>query len=317
MNKIKKISVIIPVYMNEGSLHETYVNVAGTLKELKNEFDYQIIFINDGSIDNSLQELRSIEKLDNKVSVINFTRNFGQVSAVLAGFERADGDLLINTSADMQDPPELITEMISKWREGYKVVACERAGREDSFFAKITSKIFYRLIKISIPRMPTGGFDYFLLDKVVYKRIFQLSEHNSFVQGDILWFGYEPFFIKYSRRKRTIGKSRWTLWKKLKYSIDGLIYTSYLPIRLMSMLGLITSFLGFLYALVVVALYFLKETPFTGYAPIMIVLLVVSGLIMFMLGIIGEYLWRTYDRVRNRPKYILEEKNTLLEKGKN
>ena len=117
------------------------------------------------------------------------------------------------------------------------------------------------------------------------------------------------FFIKYSRKKRPVGKSQWTLWKKLKYFIDGLIYTSYLPIRLMSLLGLITSFLGFLYALVVIALYFLKETPFTGYAPIMIIILVVSGLIMFMLGIIGEYMWRTYDQVRRRPHYIIKDEH--------
>jgi glycosyltransferase involved in cell wall biosynthesis len=307
----KKITVIIPVYMNEGSIYKTYVNVTGVLKNLGNSFDYEITFINDGSTDNSLQEIESIEKIDQKVSIVNFTRNFGQVSAVLAGFEFSESDLLINISADMQDPPELIEQMIEKWEEGYKVVACERIGREDSFIAKITSKIFYQLIKISIPKMPVGGFDYFLLDREVYKKIFDMSEHNSFMQGDILWLGYEPCFIKYTRRKRQFGKSQWTLWKKLKYFIDGLIYTSYLPIRLMSMLGLITSFLGFLYALAVVAAYFLNETPFTGYAPIMIVLLVVSGLIMFMLGIIGEYLWRTYDQVRRRPRYIIKNKQQV------
>ncbi len=305
----RKISVIIPVYMNEGSIHKTYVNITAVLKNVENTYDYSILFINDGSTDNSFVEIDSIQKIDSKVRIVNFTRNFGQVSAVIAGFEMTDSDLIINISADMQDPPELIEQMIKKWEEGYIVVACERIGREDSIIAKITSKIFYSLIKISIPKMPIGGFDYFLLDKVAYKKIVNMGEHNSFIQGDILWLGYEPFFIKYSRKKRPVGKSQWTLWKKLKYFIDGLIYTSYLPIRLMSLLGLITSFLGFLYALVVIALYFLKETPFTGYAPIMIIILVVSGLIMFMLGIIGEYMWRTYDQVRRRPHYIIKDEH--------
>lgn len=302
-----KISVLVPVYMNEGTLHKTYVNIAGILKSYEKNYDYNIVFVNDGSHDNSSKELESVAKLDKNVKIINFTRNFGQVSALLAGFEIADGNLLVSISADMQDPPELIEEMIKKWEEGYKVVACERIGREDSLIAKITSKIFYRIIKVSLPKMPVGGFDYFLLDKEVYKKIFNMGEHNSFMQGDILWLGYEPFFIKYTRKKRPVGKSQWTLWRKLKYFIDGLIYTSYMPIRLMSLLGLITSFLGFIYAAVVVALYFLNETPFVGYAPIMIVFLVVSGLIMFMLGIIGEYLWRTYDQVRGRPRYIIKD----------
>jgi dolichol-phosphate mannosyltransferase len=293
--------------MNEGSLHKTYVSVAGVLKTLENKYDYSITFVNDGSFDNSLEELKSIEKLDANVKIINFTRNFGQVSALIAGFENSDSDLLVSISADMQDPPELILQMINKWEEGFRVVACERAGREDSYIAKLTSKIFYRLIKISIPKMPVGGFDYFLLDREVYTKIFNMKEHNSFIQGDILWLGYEPCFIEYTRLKRSIGKSQWTFWKKLKYFIDGLIYTSYLPIRIMSLLGLVTAFLGFLYALVVVGLYFLNETPFTGYAPIMIVLLVVSGLIMFMLGIIGEYLWRTYDQVRKRQLYVIKD----------
>ena len=153
----RKISVIIPVYMNEGSIHKTYVNITAVLKNVENTYDYSILFINDGSTDNSFVEIDSIQKIDSKVRIVNFTRNFVEVSAVIAGFEMTDINLIIYISADMQDPPELIEQMIKKWEEGYIVVACERIGREDSIIAKITSKIFYSLIKISIPKMPIGG----------------------------------------------------------------------------------------------------------------------------------------------------------------
>jgi len=291
--------------MNEGSLQKTYDNLI-KMKFARN-YQYEIIFINDGSRDNSLKELLTIREKDKNVKIINFTRNFGQVAAIEAGFEFATGDLLINISADLQDPTQLIEQMIDKWKEGFKVVACERTEREENLITKITSKIFYSLIKINLPKMPLGGFDYFLLEKEVYKQIVKLDERNSFLQGDVLWFGYEPYFIQYKRLKRPIGKSQWSLWKKIKYFIDGLIYTSYIPIRLMSLLGIIVSLVGFVYSIVVVILYFSNQTPFKGYAPIMMLLLIVSGLIMFMLGIIGEYLWRIYDEVRRRPLYIIKD----------
>lgn len=306
MNK-KKISIIIPVYRNEGTLHKTYVGLISNLKEVSNRYSYEIIFINDGSDDNSLDELLKIKKIDKNVIVIDFVRNFGQQSAILAGFQHAKGDAVIHISADLQDPPNLIINMIKGWKGGYKVVACERIDREDDFISKITSKIFYKLIKVAVPRMPTGGFDYFLVDKKVYKKVLDFDERNSFIQGDLLWLGYEPYFIKYKRLKRTVGRSQWSFGKKIKYFIDGLINTSYLPIRVMSFIGVATSFIGFAYAIVVLFSRIFNNIPFQGYAPIMIVLLISSGLIMLMLGLIGEYLWRIYDEVRKRPQYFIKK----------
>jgi dolichol-phosphate mannosyltransferase len=166
----KLISIIIPVYRNEGSLHPTYVNLKAILEDISASYDYEIIFINDGSDDDSLKELFAIKKIDSNVKIIDFVRNFGQVSAIQAGFEDARGDLLVNISADMQDPPSLILDMIRKWEDGYKVVACSRADREDDLISRITSKIFYDLMRVSVPKMPRGGFDYFLLDRAVYKK---------------------------------------------------------------------------------------------------------------------------------------------------
>ncbi|MGA2667408.1 MAG: glycosyltransferase family 2 protein [Ignavibacteria bacterium] len=303
----KLITVLIAVYMNEGSLHRTYIELKRILNQISEKYLYEIIFVNDGSTDNSLKEIKSIKEIDKCVRVINFTRNFGQVAAIHAGFDNAKGDIIVNISADMQDPVQLILQMLEKWEEGYMIVACERSSREDSFISKITSKLFYRIIKKSEHYMPVGGFDYFLLDRCVYENIAKSNQRNTFLQGDILWFGYTPYFIPYERQKRLLGKSMWNLWKKIKYFIDGVIYTSYLPIRLMSFIGIITSLLGLCYAVIVFIAWLLNETPFTGYAPIIITLLIVSGLIMIMLGIIGEYLWRTYDQVRGRPRYIVKE----------
>lgn len=304
----KLISVLIAVYMNEGSLHRTYIELKRILNQISNNYSHEIIFVNDGSTDNSLKEIQSISEIDNCVKIINFTRNFGQVAAIHAGFENAMGDAVVNISADMQDPVELILQMLEKWEAGYMIVACERSSRDDSFVSKITSKLFYKIIKISEHYMPVGGFDYFLVDRCVYEKIAKSNQQNTFLQGDILWFGYTPYFIPYERQKRMVGKSMWNLWKKIKYFIDGVIYTSYLPIRLMSFIGIITSMFGLCYALIVVIAWLLNKTPFTGYAPIIITLLMVSGLIMLMLGIIGEYLWRTYDQVRGRPQFIIKDK---------
>ncbi|OGH16800.1 MAG: hypothetical protein A3C30_00465 [Candidatus Levybacteria bacterium RIFCSPHIGHO2_02_FULL_40_18] len=305
--KKKLISVVVPVYRNEGTLYKTYISLISVLRELLSRYAYEIIFINDGSDDNSLNELLKIKKVDRNVTVIDFVRNFGQQSAILAGFQHAKGNLLIHISADLQDPPDLITKMIEKWNKGYKVVACARIDREDDFISKITSKIFYSLIKVAVPKMPAGGFDYFLVDNEVYKRVLSFDERNSFIQGDLLWLGYEPYFIKYKRLKRVIGKSQWNFTKKIKYFIDGFINTSYLPIRIMSFIGVMTSFLGFIYALVVLFARLFNDIPFQGYAPIMIVLLIASGLIMMMLGVIGEYLWRIYDEIRKRPQYLIKK----------
>jgi dolichol-phosphate mannosyltransferase len=303
----KLISVLIPVYMNEGSLHETYVKVAGILKQVSGTYDYEMIFINDGSKDNSYNELLEIAKLDDKVRLINFTRNFGQQAALYAGFEEAKGDCMVTLSADLQDPPEMIIEMTGKWEEGYKVVAGRRIGREDRFIAKISSKMFYYLINKTVPMMPKGGYDYFLTDKIVYKKAFELDDRNNFLQCDILWLGFEPYFIDYTRKKRTVGRSQWSTSKKIKAFIDGIINTSYIPIRLMSLIGITTSVLGFLYSIAVFFSWLFQDTPFSGYTPIMMALLILCGLIMTMLGVIGEYLWRSYDQVRGRPRYVIKK----------
>jgi glycosyltransferase involved in cell wall biosynthesis len=309
-----KISFIIPVYRNEGSISITYDKLTGLLNRLGH--DYEFVFINDGSDDGSMDEIMSLYKKDNNVKAISFSRNFGQAAAIIAGYREVTGDVSVNMSADLQEPVELIEEMIARWQEGNEIVIGHRIDREDGFIANNTSKIFYRLMQYANPKMPDGGFDFILMDRKALDAINMIDERNRFIQGDILWLGFSTVFIPYSRLKRTIGKSQWTFTKKLKYFIDGLLNTSYIPIRLMSLLGMCFSVIGFLYALVIVYNRIINNTPFIGWAPIMIIILIVGGLIMLMLGIIGEYVWRTYDETRKRPLYIIKDKFTRDEESR-
>lgn len=302
------ISFVIPVYRNQGSLQLTYEGITSIFSTELKKFQYEFIFVDDGSDDGSLNELLQLRKTDERVKILSFSRNFGQVAAVIAGFKEAHGDWVVTLSADLQDSPELLVEMAASWQAGNDIVVCYRQEREDSFVARATSKIFYGLIARSLPNMPTGGFDYVGVSRAAVNELNKLDERNRFFQGDLLWLGYRTAFLPYKRKVRTIGKSQWNLKKKLKYFIDGLLNTSYLPIRYMSLLGIVTALLGFLYTIIIIVGYFFQATPFPGWAPIMVVLLMIGGMIMFMLGIIGEYIWRIYDEARHRAIYIVKER---------
>jgi glycosyltransferase involved in cell wall biosynthesis len=291
----KTVSFVIPVFRNQGSIRLTYGQIVAMMRDAYPDLGCQVVLVDDGSDDGSLEEMRATHRDDPTVECLCFSRNFGQIPAIVAGFRAARGQATVILSADLQDPVRLIADMIAEWLAGNEIVICYRISREDSAVAQLTSRVFYGLIKYTNPRMPAGGFDFVLLGEKPSRIFASFRERNRFFQGDILWMGFPTKFIPYSRQRRTIGKSQWTLAKKIKYFIDGLLNTSYLPIRLMSLLGLITSLSGFAYAVVVVFLRLTGRTPFLGYAPLMIVMLVLGGMNMIMLGIIGEYIWRIYD----------------------
>ncbi|MES2386719.1 MAG: glycosyltransferase family 2 protein [Bacteroidota bacterium] len=302
-------TVLVPVYFNEGSLEKTYELIMTQVVAANPTRSYEFVFIDDGSGDGSYAELLGIKaKNPDNVTVIKLSRNFGQVSAFMAGYSLARGKCIINISADLQDPPHLINEMLDNhFNHGFQIVICTREAREESYFRRKTSKLFYAWMKkLSFKNMPEGGFDFALISARVKNIILSQREANPFWQGQILWTGFAIKWIPYTRLAREIGTSRWTFAKKVKYLLDGVLSYSYYPLRLMSGIGLITALIGFLYALVVIAQYFMGGAPFQGWSPIMIVLLVVSGLQMLMLGIIGEYLWRTLDQTRNRGQFIIE-----------
>jgi dolichol-phosphate mannosyltransferase len=303
---MKKLSFIIPVFRNQGSLKPTYDKILNEVISIQVNYDYEFIFVNDGSDDDSLNELIKLHEADSKVKVISFSRNFGQVPAIVAGLKAATGDLAINMSADLQDPPKLINDMIEAYDQGNEIVICYRLDREDTFISKKVSALFYGLMNFANNRIPKGGFDFLLLGRKAIDSINQINERNRFFQGDIMWLGFPVKYIPYKRLRREIGKSQWTLSKKVKYFIDGMLNTSYLPIRFMTLVGIISATCGFIYTVVIVYNRLINNIPFKGWAPIMILILIIGGLIMLMLGVIGEYIWRIYDETRNRPYYIID-----------
>ena len=304
-----KISFVIAVYRNEGAIHKTYEKIRSVFAELLADYEYEIVFVDDGSDDGSLQEILDIKKDDPRIKAITFTRNFGQMAAMLAGLKEASGDAIINISADMQDPVEIIPQMVQKWRGGGEIVVCYRTDRSDTFAAKLFSRFAYGALRLSMPQIPPGGFDFVLMDRKALDEFNAIDVRNRFFQGDLLWTGYRTCFIPYVRLKRTIGKSQYNFRKKLKNFLDAFLDASYLPIRFISLLGIVTSLMGILYSITIVISWFFGATPFTGWAPIMIAILLVGGLIMVMLGIIGEYIWRIYDEVRKKPNYVVREKH--------
>jgi len=304
---MKRISFVIPVFRNERAVTMTYQQIRQVLASDLSTYGYEVIFIDDGSDDGSLEELLTIRNADPNVQVVSFTRNFGQMAAILAGFKQATGDLIVQLSADLQDPIGLVPQMVAAYERGSEVVACHREHREDGLSRRLTSRVLYGILRLSLPQIPSGGFDYILLDRKVVDAFNSVDVRNRFFQGDILWFGYRTTFIPYTRLKREIGKSQYTFGKRLKNSLDAILDSSYLPIRFISLVGVITAFVGFLYAVDIVYEKLRHNIPLTGWAPIMILILVIGGVLMLMLGIIGEYVWRIYDEVKGKPNYIVRQ----------
>ena len=303
-----KVSFVIPVYQNEGALSKTYANIYELFKFTLSEYSYEIIFVDDGSTDGSLEEILELNHSDQNVKVISFTRNFGQMAAMIAGFKEATGNATINISADMQDPAELIPEMIKTWNDGAEIVICYRTDRSDNISAKLFSKIAYALLRYSIPQIPAGGFDFVLMDRKVLDTFNGIDVRHRFFQGDLLWTGYKTSFIPYVRLKRTLGKSQYNFTKKLNNFLDAILDASNLPIRFISLTGIVVSIAGILYGVTIFFAWLTGKIPFQGWAPIMMVILILGGLTLLRLGIIGEYIWRINSEVRKKPNYIIREK---------
>jgi glycosyltransferase involved in cell wall biosynthesis len=299
------ISVCFAVYQNQGALTLLYDQITEELITHFPNDTYELLFVNDGSKDNSLAELIELNKRDSHVKIISFSRNFGQMAAILAGWENATGDVVINMAADLQDPPKQVTAMLREWKAGSEIVISYRQSHSTSSAKKLTSKLFYKMM---LPNVPPGGFDFALIDRKPMNAINSLTEKNRFYQYDILWAGFKVKFIPYDKLERQIGNSQYNFFKRFKNFYSGFLNVSYFPLRLLTAVGGIVSVSGFIYALDIVYSYFIHKTPFNGWAPIMIVLLILGGLIMLMLGILGEYIWRILDEVKRRPNYIIDKK---------
>ena len=303
----KTVTFVVPVYRNEGSIKPLHVSLVKEFQDNFPELEYEIVFVDDGSDDNSLRDIMDVKFIDKNVKVIVLSRNFGQMGAIIAGWDKAKGNAVMNISADRQEPVEQYTKMIKEWLAGAEIVIGIRENREDSGFTKFKSRIFYRLIKISIPEIPIGGFDVTLLDRKALNSLSTLQERGRFYQGNILWLGFAKKYVPYTRLKREIGKSQNNFFKMFAYTVNAYLNSSYLPLRMLSIIGFIVSFTGFAYALAIIYAYAVHNTPFQGWAPIMMTLLIIGGIIMLMLGVLGEYIWRILDEVKHRPYYIIKD----------
>ena len=305
------ISIVIPVYFNEGSIIKTYKKLETEVFSEHPTLNFELIIVDDGSEDNSFAEICTIkEHITISHQIIQFTKNFGQVAAIYAGYQAAKGKGVLNIAADLQEPATLINEMIKSFLlEEAEIIAGQRIGRKDSVTSKVSSRIFYWMMKkLNFSQMPLGGFDIVLINNRVKKVLLDMKESNPFWQGQLLWTGFNVKFIPYKRLEREVGTSRWSFSKKMKYLLDGILNYSYAPLRFFSFLGLISFILGMIYAGIILIQYFNGGDPFTGWTPIMIVILLFSGLQLLTVGVIGEYLWRTLEQSKQRPMYLIKNK---------
>lgn len=305
---MKKISIVIPVYFNESNLPDTVPQLL-SLQEKLAGYSLELVFVDDGSGDRSLDVLRDYQSQSpERIKVVKLTRNFGSMSAIQAGFTVATGDCVGMISADLQDPPEIFLDMIAHWEKGSKAVFAVRQDREEHLVQKMLSNTYYSLIrKFALADYPNGGFDFFLVDRQVVADLNRIQEKNTNIMTLVYWLGYKPVMIPYIRRQRTKGKSRWTFAKKVKLFIDTFVAFSFVPIRILSALGLLVAMGSFFYGGYVLFYWYFYGIEVKGYVPIIVALAFNSGLQMAMLGVLGEYLWRTLDEVRRRPQFVIDE----------
>ncbi len=304
-------SVVVPVYNEELVVKETY-------KRLKSVMDtigkpYELIFVNDGSRDKTAQMVHSICDVDRNVKLIDFSRNFGHQLAITAGMDYSTGASIVVIDADLQDPPEIIPEMIHKWSEGYDVVFGKRLKRKgETLFKKITAKLFYRFLKsMTDVDIPVDAGDFRLIDRKVCDALKSVNEKNRYIRGIISWLGFKQTGVEYVRDKRFAGETKYPLKKMLKFAFDAITSFSYKPLKLASYFGTFISFLSFVYLLVVIYQRLFTDKTVTGWASTLAVSLFFNGIVLIILGITGEYIGRIYDEVKGRPLYIVRETKNL------
>lgn len=303
------ISIVIPVYQNVDSLDALLVELQGEFIT-KVQQSVEIVFVNDGSTDGSWEKLLQIKSEHPNIRLINLSRNFGQLAAIFAGYNEAKYDIICNMSADLQDPVAAVYEMVKVMlAENAPFVIGVRSDRLDGAYRKASSKVAYAFFRMLSARgIPDEGFDIVVARRTELMIALRNVDSNPFFQGMFFWTGFPVSKVRYERRERPYGKSQWSVWRKVKYFIDGILAYSYAPIRLVSVLGIVVSFAGVIYALAIAIQYFTGGAPFPGWTPIVMLILLLSGLNMAIVGLIGEYIWRIYDNTKNRDFYIIKER---------
>jgi len=300
-------SVIIPVFNEEPVIQETHAR----LKEVMDSTgeSYELVFVNDGSSDKTIQILMQLSSRDKNIKIINFSRNFGHQIAITAGMEHASGSAVVVIDADLQDPPKVILDMIAKWKQGYEVVYGERSKREgETAFKKLTAVFFYRFLQrmtsVSIP-MDVGDFR--LIDRKVCNAMKSIHEKNRFVRGLVSWVGFNQTSVSYVREERWAGTTKYPLKKMVRFALDAITSFSHKPLKCATMLGAVVSLCGLFYLLYVLCQRYFIGTPVEGWMVLIVLTFVLNGITLCMLGIVGEYIGRIYDEAKDRPLYIVKD----------
>ena len=312
---MSKLSIIVPVYWNSDTLMLLYQDMKE--KILHKLEEYEIVFVDDGSGDNSWEIMNQIREMDENVRLVRLSRNFGEHAAILAGLSVCTGDCAVTKQADLQEDSELILQLYEKWKEGNKVVLAVRAERDEGAVKKFFANLYYTLMrKLVVKDMPKGGFDCYLLDRQVIEVLLMLDEKNSALTLQVLWVGFKSVRVYFHRKNREIGKSRWTLSKKVKLVVDSMMSFSYFPVRFMSFLGSAYAIAAVIWGIVLVAQKLSGVEDMPGWTSLMVLMLFSFGVIMVMLGLLGEYIWRALDASRNRPPFLIDETKGFDEKKK-
>lgn len=301
------VSVVVPLYNEQEVIGESYRR----LKEVMDGSgeDYELIFVNDGSRDETWPMACKLAETDPRLRLLSFSRNFGHQTAITAGMDAADGDAVVVIDADLQDPPEVIPQMLAKWREGYQVVYGLRTKRKgESFFKKSTAKIFYRTLNAltEVP-LPVDAGDFRLLDRAVCDALKKLPERNRYVRGLVSWVGFRQTAVEYVRAERYAGTTKYPLRKMLRLAGDALTSFSYKPLKLSIFIGSLVSVASFVYGIVIICQRLFTDILVSGWATLACLTLFFNGLILTMMGIIGQYIGRIYDETKGRPLYIVAE----------
>ena len=303
---MSKLSIVVPVYYNADTLELLYEDLRK--KVLHKLEEYEIVFVDDGSGDDSWKVMNGLRDRDPHVKCVKLSRNFGEHAALLAGLSASSGDCAVTKQADLQEDSALILEMFESWKRGNKVVLAVRKERKENPLKVFFANLYYQIIRGMVNRnMPAGGCDCYLVDRKVIEVLERLDEKNSSLTLQVMWVGFQTDMVYFVRQDREVGESRWTLSKKVKLVFDSVMSFSYFPLRFMSMLGVVFNVIAVILLVSVFVEKFMEGTPIVGWASLMCVTLCASGLLMLMMGILGEYIWRTLDAARTRPPYIVDE----------
>ena len=309
-SKKKLISIIVPCFNEEEALplfYEEFTKVAKGFKQ-----DYELILVNDGSKDKTLEVMQSLASKDKHVVYLSFSRNFGKESAMYAGLNNAKGDYVGFIDADLQHPPVLLNTMIEKLETGnYDCAACRRVDRTgDSKVRTWFARRFYKLInKISDAQMVDGAGDYRLMTRKMLNAVLSMSEYNRFSKGIFSWVGFETYWIEYENVDRVAGTTSWSFWGLVKYAVDGIVNFSNAPLNLATWMGLLFSFIAFLYLVFIIIKFAIYGDPVQGWATTICVILIIGGIQLFSIGVMGQYIGKTYMEVKDRPHYIISKTN--------